>query len=100
MFGLGPARVPGDAAGLPQRAEPRTPPGEQLVHVRLVADVEYDPVDRRAERPVQRDGQLDHAEVRAQVAAGPRYRLDQDIPDFSRQKGQLVRMERLDVSRT
>ena len=38
--------------------------------VGLVAGVEDDPVRRRVEDPVDRQGQLDDAEVRAEVATG------------------------------
>ena len=65
MLGLGPARVAGQPAALAQRAELREPAGQQLVHVGLVAGVEDDLVLGRVEDPVERDGQLDHAEVRA-----------------------------------
>ena len=44
------------------------PAGEELVHVALVADVEDELVLRRVEDAVQRDGQLDDAEVRARGA--------------------------------
>ncbi len=97
VLGLGPARVTGHPAALPQRPELRLPTGEQLVHVGLVPDVEHDPVDRRVEDPVQRDGQLDDAEVRPQVTAGSGYRLDQDVTNLAGQPGQLVRAELLQV---
>ena len=70
VLGLGPARVAGQAAALAQRAESAAPAGEQLVHVRLVAGVEDDPVPGRVEDPVQRDGQLHDAEVRPEMPAG------------------------------
>ena len=71
VLGLGLGRVPGQAAALPQRAELGIPPGEQLVHVGLVAGVEDDPVRRRVEHPVQRDGEFHDTEVGPEVAAGP-----------------------------
>ena len=46
------------------------PAGEDLVRIGLVADVPDDAVVRRVEDVVQRDRQLDRAEVRRQVAAG------------------------------
>ncbi len=45
------------------------PPGEQLVHVRLVADVEEKVVGGRVENIVQRDGQFHHTEVGAKMPA-------------------------------
>jgi hypothetical protein len=56
--------------------------GEHLVDVALVGDVEDELVVRGGEDPVQRDGQLDHAEVRAEVAAGFRKRGDQRVADL------------------
>ena len=99
VLGLGLGRVPGQPAALPQRAELRVPPGEQLVHVGLVTGVKDDPVRRRFEDPVQRDGELHHAEVRAEVAAGARHRLDQDVTDLAGQGGELVRGECFQISR-
>ena len=99
VLGLGLGRVPGQPAALPQRAELRVPAGEQLVHVGLVAGVEDDPVRRRVEDPVQRDGELHHAEVRAEVAAGARHGLDQDVTDLAGQRGELVRCECFQISR-
>ena len=99
VLGLGLGRVPGQPAALPQRAELRVPPGEQLVHIGLVAGVEDDPVRRRVEDPVQGDGELHHAEVRAEVAAGARHRLDQDVTDLAGQSGELVSGECFQISR-
>ncbi len=99
MLGLGPARVPGQAAPLPQRAELAHPAGEQLVHVGLVPGVENDLVYRRVEHPVQGDGQLHHAQVGPQVAAGPRHDLDQQVPDFTGQDRQLAGVQLLHVAR-
>ena len=51
------------------------PAGQDLVRIGLVADVPDDAVVRRVEDVVQRDRQLDRAEVRRQVAAGLRRRV-------------------------
>ena len=69
--GLRALRVAGEAS---LRAQPREvlAPGEQLVHVALVAGVEDDRVVRRVEHAVDRDRQLDDAEVRPEVPAGLR----------------------------
>jgi hypothetical protein len=86
VLGLGPARVPGEAAALLEPAEV-LPAGEELVHVRLVAGVEDDPVAGRVEHPVDGERELDHAQVGAQVAPGPRHLLDQEPADLP---GQVV----------
>jgi hypothetical protein len=60
VLGLGLAGVAGQPAPLAQQIEAVLPPGDHLVHISLVAGVEEDPVLRRVEDPVQRQGQLDH----------------------------------------
>ena len=72
VLALGAAGVAGDTALRTQRLEPLVAPGEQLVRVALVADVPDQLVAGRVEDAVQREGQLDHAEVRRQVAAAAR----------------------------
>jgi hypothetical protein len=64
---LGEARQPAAHA---QRADAVAPAGEDLVRIGLMADVPDQPVARRVEHVVQRNGQLDHAEPGAQVPAG------------------------------
>ena len=91
VLGLGLARVAGQAALLAQRVEVGRAAGEDLVHVGLVAGVEDDPVVRRVEDPVDGDGQLDHAEVGAEVAAVPGDLGDQEVADLA---GELVELLR------
>ncbi len=74
--------------------------GQQLVHVRLVAGIEQDPVDRRVEDPVQGDGEFNDAQVRAEMTAVDRYRLDEEIADLRRKLRQFVRAQFLEVPRT
>ncbi len=86
---LGLARVAGQAALLAQLVEARGAAGDDLVHVGLVPGVEDDPVLRGVEDPVQRQGQLDDAEVGAEVAAGAGDLADQEVADLG---GQLVEL--------
>ena len=74
VLALAAARVAGQPAALAQPLEALDPAGEHLVHVGLVAGVEDDRLARGVEDPVQGDGQLDAAEVGAQVPAGLRRR--------------------------
>jgi hypothetical protein len=97
VLGLRLARVAGQAAVLLQRAELRDAAGQQLVHVRLVAGVEDDAVLGRVEDPVDRDGELDHAQVGSEMAACPRGGLDQEIADLGGEAGELVLAEFLQV---
>ena len=56
--------------------------GQQFVHVGLVAHVKKNPVFRRVEHRVQRDRKLHNAEIRPQVAAGLRKRLNKALADL------------------
>ena len=87
----------GDAVLLPQRRERLVAAGEQLPGVGLVADVPDDLVAGGVELVEQRDGQLDHAEAGADVAAGDRAALDQALADLLGQLGKLVAAEALQV---
>ncbi len=100
VLGLGLAGIPRHAAALAQRVELVLPAGQQLVHVGLMTGVEHDPVHRRVEHAVQSDGELHHAEVGSEVAAGPRHDIDQDVADLGGQHRQLLGAEFLQVLRT
>ena len=76
VFALGALGEAGEAAAHAQRADAVAPPGENLVRIGLMADVPDDAVARRVEQVVQRDGQLDDAEPRPEVAAGDRDGVD------------------------
>ncbi len=78
-----------EAAGLADRVEERLAPGEQLVDVALVADVEDEAVARRVEDVVHGDGQLDDAEVRPDVTAGLGDAGDEALANFFGQSFQL-----------
>jgi hypothetical protein len=58
--------------------------GQDLVRITLVADVPDETIVRRVVQPMQRDGELDHAEVRAEMAARSRHRFDQVFAQFAR----------------
>ena len=88
-----------EAAGLADGGEAIGAAGEQLVHVSLVADVEEELVVRGVEDGVQGQGELDDAEVGAEMAAGPGKRLDQKFADLRCQFGHLRRVEALEVGR-
>ena len=71
VFAFGALGEAGQAAALPQRADAVAPAGQDLVRIGLVADVPDQPVGRRVEDVVQRDGELDDAKPGAEMAAGP-----------------------------
>src|SRR5690606_3607820 len=74
--------------------------GQHLVHVALVTGVEHDRVARRVEDPVQRDRQLDDAEVRPEVPTGLGYLAHQELTDLPRELRQLVTTQPIEVART
>ena len=76
VFALRALGEAGKAVPLPERADAVAPPGQDLVRIGLVADVPDQPVARRVEDVVERDGQLDDAEPGAEMAAGDRDRVD------------------------
>ena len=95
---LGPLRIAGEATAGTELREVLTA-GEQLVDVRLVPGVEDDGVVRRVEDAVQGDRQLDHAEIGAEVAAGARDVLDQELAHLAGEPGQLFDRQRVEVTR-
>jgi hypothetical protein len=99
MLALRPAGVAGQAAALAELVEAGLPTGHDLVHVRLVPGVEEEPVVRRIEDPVHGQGQLDHTEVRPEVAAGAGHLGHQKVPDLTGEGGQLVERHSLEVLR-
>jgi hypothetical protein len=97
---LGPARVAREPARLAELGEGVAPAGDQLVYVRLVAGVPQHDVAGRVEDPVQRQRQLDHAEVGAEVPAMVVDRIDDERSDLRRQLGQLGKRQPAQVGRT
>ena len=76
VLAFGTTREAGQAAALAHGANAIAPPGEDLVRIGLMADIPDQPVARRVEHRVEGDGQLDHAERGAEVAAGDGNRID------------------------
>jgi hypothetical protein len=97
VFALGPRRITGQPILFAQGFEVRRAAGQDLVDVGLVAGVEDDRVVRRVEHPVQRQGQLDDAEVRAEVAPGRGDFMDQELANLSGQIAQFRLREVLQI---
>ena len=76
------ARKTADAAQLLERGHRLAPAGEDLVRVGLVAHVPDDAVVRGVEHIVQRNRQLDRAQVGRQVAAGLAHRAQHEAAQF------------------
>ena len=86
---LAAAREAADAVDLAQGAEAVQAPREQLVRIRLVPGVPDDLVARRLEEPVQGERDLDHAQRRAEVAAGHGDGPDDGLADLGGELDQL-----------
>src|SRR5207245_2246455 len=89
VLGLAPHEESRDAAELTERVELIPPASEHLVDVRLMTGVPHDLVARRIEHPVQRNGELDGAEARADVAAGLLHALDREVADLGAERADL-----------
>ncbi len=92
-------RVARESTALAEHAEV-LPPGEQFVHVRLVAGVEDNGVPGRVEDPVDGDGRLDDAEVGAEVATRLGDVRDQELPDLGGELDELLLGESVQVAGT
>ena len=84
---------------LADRAEPLFAAGQNFMNINLVAHVPDKLVLGRGENFVQRNGQLDHAEVRAEMAAAFGETFDQLGADFAGEFLQLRHRELLHVLR-
>jgi hypothetical protein len=65
-----------------------------------VPGVEHERIAWRVEDPVQRDGELDHAKVRTEVAARLRDIGDEEVPHLRRQLGELLLRESVEITGT
>ncbi len=99
VFALGALGEAGEPSAHAQRADAVAPAGEDLVRIGLVADVPDQAVVGRVEHVMERDGELDHAEPGAEMAAGDRDRVDGLLPQFVRQLPQLLAIEAPEVGR-
>jgi hypothetical protein len=93
------AREAAQPVGHSQRVEPVATPGQDLVDVRLVRNVERDaiPVLGDVEDVVQRDGQLDHTQIAGEMTAGALHALDQKLADLGAECFQIGARQTLEV---
>src|SRR6478736_116975 len=97
VLALGALGEAGQAVAHPERADAVAASGQDLVRVGLMADVPDDPVCRRLEDVVQGDRELDHAEARAEMAAGDRDRVDGFRAQLVRDLPKLALLEPAEV---
>ncbi len=72
---------PDRPSALAQRLHAVAPSGQDLVRIGLMADIPDDAVLRRVEDIMQGDGQFDHAEAGAEMAAGDGYGVNGGAAD-------------------
>ena len=90
VFAFGAQKKAIQTAELPHRGKAIEPPGKHLMDIALVTDVHDKAVARRVEHTMERNGQLDHAEIRSQMSSGLRKNFDQLIAHFLRELGQVL----------
>src|SRR4029453_741480 len=88
-----------EALELTHRMKTIEPAGKHLMDIALMTDVHDKAIARRVEHTMQRNGQLDHAEIRSQMSSGLRKNFDQLIAHFLRELGQVLFAQRLDIRR-
>src|SRR6185503_15674870 len=89
----------GQAPSLTQRTNAIAPASQDLVRIRLMADVPEHPIVRRIEHMVERNGKLDHAEARAEMTSGHRNRINGLLAQFRRELRKLMVLERAQILR-
>jgi hypothetical protein len=97
MFALGAQKKTVEPAELAHCVKTIEPPGKHFVYVALVAYVHDETIPRRVKHAVQRNGQLDNAEIRAEMATGLRENFDQLIAHFLSELRQILFTKRSDV---
>ena len=85
--------------GHAQLLEALATPGEDLVRIALVADIPHAAIALEVEHVVQRGGELDHAEVRAEVAAGALHGVQQEVAHLGADLRQRLERQALEVGR-
>ncbi len=93
VFALGALGEARKARALAQGADAVAAAGEDLVRIGLVADIPDQDVVGGLEDVVQGDRQLDHAQARAQMAAGVRDRVDHLGTQLIGELAQLARLQ-------
>jgi len=83
VFGFAAHRKAGDTAAFTQRVELIAAPAQNLVNVRLMANVPNQLVGRKIEHAMQRDCKFDDAEIRRQMAAVARARYDEYVANLT-----------------
>src|SRR5579884_3304581 len=99
MLALGRLGESGEAAGRSDRRELIAAAGDKLVRVRLIGRVPDQPVFRALKNAMERQRQLDGAEVRGEVPAAFGDRLDDHIATVAGHFGYFLVAEGIEIAR-
>ena len=99
VFALADARKAGQPAALAQMSEPLAPPGQYFMHIGLMPHVEHNAILGLAEHILQRQRQLDHAQIGREMSALLQHRLDQQRADLARELFHLLNAESFQILR-
>ena len=99
VFALRALGEAGQAAALAQGAHAVAAPGEDLVRIGLVTDVPDQSIGRGVVDMVQRYGQFDDAQGRAEMTAGHRGDFDQFLADLVGQLTEILRAQGTEIRR-
>ena len=93
VFALAALGKAAEAPALPERADAVTAAGDDLVRIGLVANVPDQAIARCLEDVVKRNGELDHAKTRTEVAPGHGYGGDRLLPELVGELRKLVTLQ-------
>ena len=99
VFALRPLGEAGKSAALSQRPDAVASAGQDLVRIGLMADVPDQAVLRRVEHVMEGDGELDHPETGAEMAAGDRHRIDGLLAQLVGELAQLPALQAAQIRR-
>jgi len=99
VFAFGATRETGNAIELTQRAHLVATAGQNLVRIRLMADVPDDAVFRRIENVMQGNRQFDRPQIGRKMAPGLGYRIEHEGAQLGCQRLELQARELPQIGR-
>ena len=99
VFRLAAFRETGQSAVLAHRVHAVFTAGQDFMRIALMADIPHQMVFRRVVNIMQGNGEFDRAQVAGEMAAGSRYRFEQEGAQFGTQLRQFGLIQQAQVSR-
>ena len=99
VFRLAAFREAGQSAVLAHRVHAVFTAGQDFVRIALMADIPHQMVFRRVVDIMQGDGEFDRTQVAGEMAAGGRYRFEQEGAQFGTQLRQFGLIQQAQVLR-